>query len=148
MSFLEDYVDQWIPEPNTGCYLWVGNALRDGRGYMCVEGKTVTVPRIVLAEKDGPPPSSKHEAAHDTPNGCIGAPCINPIHLRWATRAQNRQDIPSKIRQEIARRGRETLTPERRKEITLKAQAALSAQTPEQHSERARKGWATRRRDD
>jgi hypothetical protein len=92
VSFLEEFADYWIPEPNTGCYLWLRGVNNTGYPRLGTDGK-IRVNRVVLTECAGPPPTSKHEAAHNTLNGCCGSICINPIHLRWATHLENMMDM-------------------------------------------------------
>jgi hypothetical protein len=105
MSFLEEFADYWTPEPNTGCYLWLRGVNNSGYPRLGTNGK-IRVNRVVLEEKAGPPPTSKHSAAHNTLNGCCGPICINPDHLRWATHLQNMRDIPPEKRTITARKRR------------------------------------------
>jgi hypothetical protein len=44
--------------------------------------------RVVCRWTHGDPPSDKHEAAHS----CGRRSCVNPTHLRWATRTENMAD--------------------------------------------------------
>lgn len=143
MSLLDDHIDKWTPEPNTGCFVWLAGG--NPYGKVRINGKMRNVPRLVCEETNGSPPTLKHEAAHNTPNGCIGKRCVNGAHLRWATRAQNRRDISIEDRSVIARKGRASLTSEQRKAITDKMLVARLARPPEWHSENTRKGWETRR---
>lgn len=39
---------------------------------------------------NGPPPGPEYEAAHNCGNGDGG--CVNPRHLKWKTKSQNRLD--------------------------------------------------------
>jgi hypothetical protein len=141
VSLLEEYEDRWIPEPNTGCFLWSSTATRKGDGYAMLKSKSVT--RIVLTEAAGPPPSPKHDAAHDTLNGCCGPACVNPAHLRWATRQENAFDIPLGKRIERAKIAASGLTSDQRSELARKL---MAGRTVEQRWKNALKGWATRRR--
>ena len=100
MSLLDHHADKWQPEPNTGCYLWTA-WLAGGQGMharLNVKGRTVSVARVVCEEAHGPPPSPKHEAAHNTPNGCVGGLCVNGNHLRWATKSENQLDVLADVR--------------------------------------------------
>ena len=116
MSVLERHVDKWTPEPNTGCYLWIGgfSTGRSDRPSAGWNGKIVAVARVVCEEVNGQPPSSKHHAAHNTPNGCVGTNCVNGGHLRWATAKENQQDVPPDVRSDRIRRGAAVMTPEAR----------------------------------
>jgi hypothetical protein len=106
MDFLASYSDSWVPEPNTGCYLWTAAANIGGYGVVSPRGrKNRLVSRIVCEEVYGPPPTSKHQALHNTPNGCVGGPCVNGGHLRWGTARDNALDVPVEQRQERTKRG-------------------------------------------
>lgn len=80
-------------EQRAECILWP--FARNERGY-AVFGKrrgllnTCLVSRLVCMEVNGPPPSSKSEAAHTCGDGHGG--CINPRHLEWKTSKQNKDD--------------------------------------------------------
>jgi hypothetical protein len=110
MSWLEKLADRWTPEPNTGCYLWTG-AIANGAGHGRVSvswKKQKLVSRLVLEEAIGPPPAGKPHALHNTRNGCVGGPCINPDHLRWGTHLENMRDILPADRSEQMRRANAT----------------------------------------
>lgn len=128
MSLLEDYGHLWMPEPNTGCYLWHGSTSR-GMGYVKINKKMKVISRLVCEEAYGEPETPKHEAAHATPNGCVGGVCINPGHLRWATRSENQLDTPVKVRVARSRKA---------------GTAATASFTPEGLKERSRKGVEAR----
>jgi hypothetical protein len=160
-GFLERFADLWTPEPNTGCYVWLGpmGAKRSGaRKYY--KGTNATVCRAILIEQAGEPPTSKHHAAHNTLGGCCGADagCVNPHHLRWATARENVLDIPARQRSARVRKGRAVMTVERRSEIASKgyyartpgqriamACAGAASLTEEQRRSAARKGHLARR---
>ena len=101
MSVLEQHTDKWVPEPNTGCYLWTG-AVAGGGGRPMVgvgrDWRPTLVSRLVCEEVYGPPPTPDHQAAHNTPNGCVGGLCVNGDHLRWATRKENYADMTPEAR--------------------------------------------------
>lgn len=84
-----------IPEPNTGCWLWLGET--KGGGYPVIrERKTrkhVLVTRIILAMREGPLPSNIF-ACHK----CDNPPCINPEHLFAGTNQDNVIDSVKKRR--------------------------------------------------
>lgn len=88
----DKYIEYWIPEPNTGCYIWIGYT-RGGRGTKAPAvsylGKTRNLCRYLCEEAHGPPPTPMHQAAHNTPNGCVGQLCVNEAHIRWATPSEN-----------------------------------------------------------
>ena len=95
MSLLDRHADKWAPEPNTGCLIWTGaiSSAPASRPMVGIAGNKVqVVARLICEEAYGPPPTSKHQAAHNTPNGCIGGLCVEPRHLRWATPRENLND--------------------------------------------------------
>lgn len=115
-NLLERHRDKWVEDGD--CYRWIG-ALANGRPQVGIklgkwQYKGVYVSRIMCEEAHGPPPSPKHDAAHDTPNGCIGGLCVNGEHLRWATRSENMQDIPPEDRKASAQARWDNATPEQR----------------------------------
>lgn len=72
------------------CVIWP--YARDETGYAVFRnpGGSNLATRYVCERASGPAPTPKHEAAHSCGNGSLG--CVNPNHLRWATRAENQAD--------------------------------------------------------
>ncbi len=60
------------------------------RASIFVNGKLVKAYRYVCILAHGEPPTPKHEAAHSCGHGW--EVCLNPNHLRWATKAENAAD--------------------------------------------------------
>ena len=62
------------------------------RGYPVFNyaGKRWLVTRLLCKEIYGDPPSAEFHAAHSCGNGHLG--CVNPLHLRWASLADNTAD--------------------------------------------------------
>jgi hypothetical protein len=71
------------------CLIWPFG--RDGRGYgaMTLNGRRVQVHRAACEQTSGPPHANS-EVAHNCGNGHLG--CVNPRHLRWATKKENAGD--------------------------------------------------------
>lgn len=85
---LMDLFDRYIPEPNSGCWIWEGATQK---GYACVMIRPkgiFRVHRLVLEEKLGRPIQPGFHSLHN----CDVKPCINPDHLYEGTHAQNMQD--------------------------------------------------------
>jgi len=92
MSVSERFHDGYVPEPNSGCWLWTKCTLPCGYGWMSVpDGWTGVLGR-------------RQEAAHrvsyrlykgDIPEGleidhlCRVRSCVNPDHLEAVTRREN-----------------------------------------------------------
>lgn len=80
-----DGLDNYVPEPNTGCWLWLG-ALDHG-GYPLVKwhGKERRACRVVYEQQRGPIPEGltlDHFA-------CAITSCVNPWHQEPVTRGEN-----------------------------------------------------------
>ena len=71
------------------CLIWP--YAKDANGYAQINynGRVRYVQREICEQKYGPAPKG-HVAAHSCGKGHLG--CINPRHLRWATRRENYQD--------------------------------------------------------
>ena len=82
------------PEPNSGCWLWVGSCDVRNYGQMRVDGKLRFATHISLELDGRPRPFPDACAMHkcDNPN------CVNPDHLRWGTRKENQRDMAAKGR--------------------------------------------------
>jgi hypothetical protein len=71
------------------CLIWPFSKNAKGYATIKVDGKTVTVSRIVCEHVYGPAPTSTHQAAHSCKKN---KGCVNKKHLRWATPSENQQD--------------------------------------------------------
>jgi hypothetical protein len=85
------------PAADDACWFWMGSYVRESDGKerpkIQVGGRgsrTVTVARLLLCLADGVPlvRRRRREAAHR----CGHWWCVNPAHLRWATREENERD--------------------------------------------------------
>jgi hypothetical protein len=142
MSFLANHEDKWFPEPNTGCYIWIAAATRNGYAQVKHKGSMKSASRIVCEEANGPPPTPEHQAAHNTPNGCVGRICVNDGHLRWASQSENQLDTPPDKRRERQLKAAAAQTLEQHR---ARGRKAAASRTWEQRSEDRRKAWETRR---
>ena len=85
LKFLEDAIKQASPD---ACVIWPYALDKDGYGVSRKDGKTIGAHRLALILFTGI--SHDHlEAAHGP---CHNPLCINPLHLRWATRKENNAD--------------------------------------------------------
>lgn len=70
------------------CILWPYAKNGAGYGMIFRGGKKPLTHRLSCTMAHGQPPTTKHEAAHS----CHTPSCLNPRHLRWATRSENQLD--------------------------------------------------------
>ena len=93
VSVLDRFKGKVIPEPNSGCWLWLGST--DGRGYgkMRVGDKLKRAHRIGYELFVGPIPQGM-DACHT----CDVTSCVNPDHLFLGTAADNMRDCVAKGR--------------------------------------------------
>jgi hypothetical protein len=88
---------KWLREQSqhkgTNCLYWPFNKGSDGYGrvnWPDYKGPKITATRAMCIIAHGEPPTPQHEAAHSCGKGHKG--CVNPNHLRWATKTQNEHD--------------------------------------------------------
>lgn len=86
--------ERWIAEValqhhSDECLLWPFGRGNYGYGETCVGERKFGAHRIVCERAHGPAPDGKNDAAHSC--GC--RMCVNPRHLRWASRKENADDM-------------------------------------------------------
>jgi HNH endonuclease len=86
-----------VPEPNSGCHLWIGTRTGQGYGSLRVDGKMRRSHRIAWQMAHGPVPGGL-QVLHQ----CDTPICVNVQHLFLGTIQKNVQDMIAKGR----RRGR------------------------------------------
>lgn len=72
------------------CLIWPFHRGDNGRGVFKIEGRGTSVSYVMCSMAHGEPPTPDHEASHSCGKGHEG--CVNPRHLRWATRKENEND--------------------------------------------------------
>jgi hypothetical protein len=86
-----EFIGHAITFNGDACLIWPYT--RNKAGYATTAGSghpTRLVHRVVCENVHGLPPSPDHQVAHSCGKGHEG--CVNPRHLRWATRLENDAD--------------------------------------------------------
>jgi len=109
MKLEERFSGKWMPEPNSGCWLWIGALDSNGYGRINLHGRNQTAHRVSWTIHRGSIPDGLCALHHcDTPA------CVNPDHLYLGTMKDNTRDMW--VRNRAADRvgqsnGRAKLTP-------------------------------------
>lgn len=90
---LERLLKWSIPEPNSGCWIWLGNIDRAGYGVIVIGGKRFHAHRLSYSLHKGELASGLGALHH-----CDMPICVNPDHLYSGTPADNARDRVSRNR--------------------------------------------------
>ena len=88
MSIQERFDSKWIPEPNSGCYIWTGCLNAAGYGRFNYQGKITNAHRISWELHN-----NKNAEGFVIRHKCDNRTCVNPDHLIEGTQADNIKDI-------------------------------------------------------
>jgi hypothetical protein len=99
MTETERFWSRTIPEPNTGCLLWMG--ANDGRyGQSRFKGKNHKAHRVAWEITRGPVPPGLFVC-----HRCTQHACVNPAHLFVGTRQDSDGDFAERFWARVAKRG-------------------------------------------
>jgi hypothetical protein len=90
---LNRFNEKWVPEPNTGCWLWVGSTNNKGYGQLFMNGRLQLAHRVSYQLHAGPIPDGVIVC-----HKCDNPPCVNADHLFLGTQTTNMADMSSKGR--------------------------------------------------
>jgi hypothetical protein len=153
---LSERVDRMsIPEPTTGCHLWIGPINDGGYGKIKVNGQMCRAHRVSYAANVGTIPDGLMVL-----HRCDTPACVNPNHLFLGSARDNIVDATKKGRSNMARASTEQRTEWAKKRVahengtrpdvarkgwkTRRENGLEFTLTPEQSSDRSKKAWVTR----
>jgi hypothetical protein len=88
-----EFDQAYSPEPNSGCWLWLGALNAKGYGSIRIAGKTELAHRMSYRRYRG-----EVAAGVQVLHRCDVPACINPDHLYLGTHADNMRDMSSRNR--------------------------------------------------
>lgn len=74
-----------VPEPNTGCWMWLGAITNGGYAHATIRKKTWRIARALL----GLPKNNRSLVAR---HRCDTPLCVNPDHIERGTESENHMD--------------------------------------------------------
>jgi hypothetical protein len=89
----ELFEKKYIPEPMSGCFLWMGAQHRQGYGSVGKKGKSFLAHRVSWELYRGKIPNGLCVL-----HSCDNPPCVNPGHLFLGTYSDNNYDCGKKGR--------------------------------------------------
>jgi hypothetical protein len=87
---LKEWLKFHIAHTGDECLKWPFYCSNAGIAYAKINSKSIKAARLMCIMAHGEPPTPEHQAAHSCGKAHEG--CVNPKHLRWATRTENEAD--------------------------------------------------------
>lgn len=84
----KEYLRQLVSIETDACTLWGRSITASGYPLVQFDERAIVGHRLVCWDTYGPPPFDGAQAAHS----CGVKRCVNPRHIRWATRQENEAD--------------------------------------------------------
>lgn len=84
LTVLDRATESVIPEPNTGCWLWLGGRSEGGYGRIWLDGRMAQAHRVLYEELRGPVP-----ATMTIDHLCKTRACVNPAHMEIVSMKEN-----------------------------------------------------------
>lgn len=84
-----DTLSALISAETDECIEWPFAVSSNGYGKVWHKKRAACAHRVACEMTYGPPPDPRLDAAHS----CGNRKCVNPAHLRWATRSENNIDF-------------------------------------------------------
>lgn len=113
-GFFCDYDHQIMPEPNSGCWLWIGAQTTTGYGAFTKHRKVYYAHRAAYEAARGHGTAAGLVVRHRCDTPC----CVNPDHLETGTDLDNSNDKYARGRGNVGERGGNArLTEEQVREI-------------------------------
>lgn len=109
----------FVPEPNTGCWLWLGSHNGGGYGMFSAGRRMVGAHRVAYELYMGPVPPNESYHGLCVCHSCDQRSCVNPAHLFLGTQKENIQDMVRKGRSHYSRGPRPNCRPPVRAKLTL-----------------------------
>jgi hypothetical protein len=88
------FMDKFIPEPNSGCWLWTGSIAKNGYGKIQGDRRSGSLLAHRYSFKKFVFDPGKMHVLHKCDNRC----CVNPDHLFLGNRKDNMSDCAKKLR--------------------------------------------------